>query len=147
MLTEDDENRSSTQNAFMSRHNNKSGKSQVIRKDSVECYKCGLTGHRKSQCHGKPCVKYIEYCKNTYGCKLCKCKAHFANECPNKNKNESKSNRINDKILGERRALITVSLSFANVKKELVDGNCWYQDCGATQHMSSIRNGLSVISP
>ncbi|KAK9870289.1 hypothetical protein WA026_006376 [Henosepilachna vigintioctopunctata] len=99
MLTGDEVNKNSTQNAFMSRHNNKSGKSQVIRKGSVECYKCGLKGHRKSQCHG------------------------------------------------ERRALITVSLSAANVKKELVDGNSWYQDCGATQHMSSHKEWFNNYKP
>lgn len=130
--------KSTSQNAFISKHRSKSDKSTGSQKSkSLECFKCGKTGHMKSQCQEKPSAKYLEYCKNTYGCNKCKCKGHFAKDCPNVDfsQQEDRSNKYS-KNGNNRRALITVSLSvidFFNTNSQ----DCWYQDCAATQHMSS----------
>lgn len=129
------------QNAFISKQGNKSMRSLDQKGNSIECFKCGKRGHTKAHCQGKPCAKYIEYCKNTYGCKICKNKGHFAKECPNKDSSqcENKSDKNNSQNGGTRRAFISVSLSAASFETaSSVDFyNNWYQDCAATQHMSS----------
>lgn len=138
-LGENESSKSASSSAFITKHVNKTVKSNSQKGTNVECFKCGNKGHVKSQCRGKPCAKYIEYCKNTFGCNLCKNKGHFAKDCPNKdsNQSQSKSNQSN----APKRCLINISLSAASSNKALEREfeNNWYQDCAATQHMSSHR--------
>ncbi|CAK1596100.1 unnamed protein product [Parnassius mnemosyne] len=72
----------STSNALMARRE-KQGQSSNSKQDksALACYKCGKKGHVIKECRGKPCQKYIEYCKKKYSCNICKKKGHFAKDC------------------------------------------------------------------
>lgn len=131
----DGKGNSSQQTAFVAKQN-KLEKVKPTSQSNVECYKCGKKGHIKAKCKGKPTEKYLEYCKNKYGCKICHNKGHFANECPNKDVSHSEKYSKENKS----RAFITIGLSAANVDYVRTDKEysaSWYQDSGATQHMSS----------
>ncbi|KAI5727868.1 hypothetical protein M8J77_007947 [Diaphorina citri] len=106
---------SKSHNAFFSQKN-------VDKK--VICFKCNMTGHVKKFCRNKPSEKYLAYCKENYACSICHLKGHFAKSCPKK------------------KALITPSIDPKTVSS---DSKCqnWYQDCGASQHMTSHKNLLT----
>lgn len=71
----------STNNALMAKRG-KQGKSSNYKqeKPQLTCYKCGKKGHVIKECIGKPCEKYIAYCKKKYSCNICKKKGHFAKD-------------------------------------------------------------------
>lgn len=126
---------------FTKRSGNKSGKPKPQENTAAECFKCGQKGHVKKDCKNKPCSKYFEYCKKNYGCNICKQKGHFAKECPQEN-SEKSSNEMSDRnnsSKSKRRAFITIGLSTAkinHINSKSMHNNSWYQDCGATQHMT-----------
>lgn len=131
------------QNALMSKQSSKSSRTQSsgCSSSSVECFKCGMKGHVKKYCRNRPCSKYLDYCKKNFSCNKCNAKGHFAKDCPRENLSNSKdvSTNLN------RRAFITLGLTTANVDK--INSNhdrseLWYQDCAATQHMTSRRDWL-----
>lgn len=109
-------------------------------KQSLECFKCGKKGHIKKFCKSKPCAKYIQYCKENYPCNICKQKGHYAKECPNINSNERSEGTVSN-----RRAMITIGLSAINLNSIRMDddNSAWYQDCGATQHMTFRKEWMS----
>lgn len=147
-----------SQNALISKEGRKFGKShsqgnsfQGSSSSSVECFKCGKKGHIKKFCKSKPCAKYLDYCKNNYTCNNCNQKGHFVRDCPKENSGESSSEKFvkskkYDFKKSNHRAFITVGLWTANVKnvnlKRDCNNNSWYQDCAATQHMTSRRDWL-----
>lgn len=98
-----------------------------------------------SKCRSKPCAEYIAYCKENYKCNTCGKKGHFAAECT-KRMEENRGNKgsgRNDNGPTNRRALITVGLTTANLhdlNSRLDTKELWYQDCAATQHMTSNRH-------
>lgn len=154
-LNEDElSSESTSQNALVSKQRNKFQKSHskgnTSNNSTVECFKCGKKGHVKKYCKNKPCAKYLAYCKNNYACNNCNQKGHFAKNCPKGNSSEngySKNDKSekNDSEKSNRRALITLGLSTANVKQIKSKRDCrdsWYQDCAATQHMTSRRDWL-----
>ncbi|KAG5883167.1 hypothetical protein JTB14_010303 [Gonioctena quinquepunctata] len=111
------------QNAFMHKQ---SGRNEGNPQSNVECFKCGKKGHIKKHCRNKPCPKYLEYCKN-------------GND---QNNGSQRSYQRNS----NRRAFISNGLSTANVKVILSENDCsdcWYQDCGASQHMTSRKDWLT----
>lgn len=131
---EGDKNKSTMSTAFVHKQGNQNASSNSQKN---ECFKCGKKGHIKVNCKNKPCEKYIQYCKNKYGCKICHVKGHFAKECPNKNSSQSDKNNPGE---DKRRAFITVSLSAVGSK---LNEDVWIQDCGATQHMTSHSNWMT----
>lgn len=141
---------STSQNALISKLGKNSGKLHSQGKPSVECFKCGKKGHVKKFCKNKPCAKYLAYCKENYACNTCNQKGHFAKDCPKGNFGEygnQKSDKAekNDSKKSDRRAFITIGLSTANVNHINSKRDCngsWYQDCAATQHMTSQRKWL-----
>jgi len=144
-----------SQNALVSKQDKKFGKQKsqgnLVSKSAVECFKCGLKGHVKKNCRNKPCAKYLTYCRNNFPCNTCNQKGHFAKECPkensDRNKNQKNNKDDNDESKNSnRRALITIGLSTANVNHINTKHDCndlWYQDCAATQHMTSHKDWLS----
>ena len=108
------------------------------------CFKCGQKGHIKKYCRNKPCGKYLVYCKENYPCHLCGQIGHFAKECPKKNddKLDNERSERNERRFGGRsnKLYVAVGLSSTELPKqqrvEDVNAN-WYQDSGATQHMTS----------
>lgn len=133
----------SSQNALVSKQGKKSGnKPQAQGSSQVECFKCGQKGHVKKYCKNKPCGKYLAYCKRNYSCNVCSQKGHFAKDCPKGSSNQSNDQRNNnDKNESKnQRAFVTIGLSVANLDFINSKQDCnklWYQDCGATQHMTS----------
>lgn len=138
------------QTALLSKQSNKSGLENSKKNGKDSCYKCGKKGHLKADCKNKPCEKYIQYCKDKFGCKICKAKGHFAKECKNKDvyKEENKDNQDESKD-SKRRAFVTVGLSAADTNcsdfKNKIDLS-WFQDCAATQHMTSHEEWMSNYS-
>lgn len=146
-------NETKSQNALVSKQNKRFEKSNSQGNSSVECFKCGMKGHVKKYCKNKPCAKYLNYCKN-YACNTCNQKGHFAKDCPKGNSGESSSKKSeksenksenNDSKKSNRRALITIGLSTANINDINTKRSCnnsWFQDCAATQHMTPRINWL-----
>lgn len=112
---------------------NKTEKGQLI------CYKCGLKGHFKKDCTNKPCAKYLAYCKKRYTCNACGQKGHFAKECNQRRDDSSESQSSRKPPI----AWVTASLKTSDLDKQLNNPeekmSAWYQDSGATQHMTSRR--------
>lgn len=109
---------------------------------AITCFKCGLKGHMKKQCRGKPCAKYLAYCKENYPCHVCGQKGHFARDCLKRNDDRSDNERSDkgDRRYGGRsgKLYVAIGLSSAEVKNQKRGTNeNWYQDSGATQHMTS----------
>ncbi|CAB3235580.1 unnamed protein product [Arctia plantaginis] len=98
------------------------------------CYKCEKKGHVIKECRGKPCQKYIEYCKKKHSCNNCKQKGHFAKDCPFREEGNKSANGIPIK-----KAFLTTALSTADNDISKDRAISWYQDCGASQHMTSHR--------
>lgn len=122
---------SHSQNALISKKFVKSSKTPI------ECFKCGMKGHMKNQCRNKPSQKYLTYCKQNYSCNLCNMKGHFARDCTTQKSTPPQSNN--------RRALINVGFSTSSLGQieSSADRNVsWYQDCGATQHMTPHRENM-----
>uniref|UniRef100_A0ABD2WAN2 CCHC-type domain-containing protein n=1 Tax=Trichogramma kaykai TaxID=54128 RepID=A0ABD2WAN2_9HYME len=139
-LKDDDENPDNhSQNELISKQVSRSKTSNANK--SFECFKCGKKGHKKAECRGKPCSKFIEYCKNTYGCKVCKRKGHFAKDCPEKECSQDNKSDVKSHDKDFRHACISISLSAQSLKNDMTDDlkNSWFQDCGASEHMSSHR--------
>lgn len=133
--------RSSSQTALVAKGGNHQGKSKNGQSD--KCFKCGKSGHFKAKCTGKPCESYIKFCKDRYGCKLCKEKGHFQNECPNKRSDQKSGSDARD----VKRALVSLCLSSSSL--EMFGENfsdVWLQDCAATEHMSSRRELFTNFS-
>ncbi|KAG5880998.1 hypothetical protein JTB14_027398 [Gonioctena quinquepunctata] len=132
------------QNDFMHKQ---SGRNEGNQQSNVECFKCGKKGHIKKHCRNKPCPKYLEYCKNNYSCKNCHQKGHFVKDCPKNNSSgnfsgndQNNGSQRSSQRNSNRKAFISTGLSTANVKDILSENDCsdcWYQDCGASQHMTS----------
>lgn len=141
-------NDSNVKNALLSKQDTKYSKKASIKvpeysstHTNMACFKCGMKGHQKKYCRNKPCIRYIEYCKENYSCNICNQKGHFAKECPNKSNFNDSINQRNDQSDQrlQRRAFVTISLSSANMVEINSNRNCnksWYQDCAATQHMT-----------
>lgn len=118
------------QNALVSKQHNKQGQTSK----ATTCHKCGKKGHFMKECRGKPCAKYLAYCKKNYSCNACGKKGHFAKDCHSRNDkgNGSKTSPI---------ALVNVTLDakvLLSCRKDDKHGH-WFQDCGASQHMSAHR--------
>ncbi|KAG5887624.1 hypothetical protein JTB14_036269 [Gonioctena quinquepunctata] len=138
------------QNAFMHKQ---SGRNEGNPQSNVECFKCGKKGHIKKHCRNKPCPKYLEYCKHNYSCKNCHQKGHFVKDCPKNNSSgnfsgndQNNGSQRSSQRNSNRRAFISTGLSIANVKDILSENDCsdwWYQDCGASQHMTSRKDWLT----
>lgn len=120
------QSKSSNENA-----NNKQSNNQQSGNKN-KCYKCGKNGHVKSQCHGKPCQEYIDYCKRHYKCNNCQETGHFAKECPRKE--------------GTAKLFLSVTLSAAEVSNISNDSESWYQDSGATHHMTGNLKWISNLT-
>lgn len=141
------ESKPTNQNALFTKQNKKGQqpKSNMRETSKVECFKCGQRGHIKKDCKNKPSAKYIAYCKENYNCNICHKKGHFAKECSKGNSNQD-SHQKQDSKNTNRRALITVGLSTTEVNDDKSSEDCknvWYQDCGATHHMSSHRDWMT----
>lgn len=108
-------NNTLSENALYSK--NVSHKNRMSVSRDVVCYKCNKPGHLKKHCRNQPTQKYVEHSKANYACHHCNEKGHFAKQCPKK-----------------RRAFITFNLS--SVEQEELDSESWFQDSGATQHMT-----------
>lgn len=141
-------------NALIVKQNKKrsqSGKQQQQQheqKSGPYCNRCGQKGHFKKECKNRPCAKYLEYCKTIYPCNLCGQKGHFARECSQQGESNKSEGSNQDNRQQNRRALMTVGLTAAemkDVKKENKAKDFWYQDCGATQHMTSRREWFSQL--
>ncbi|KAG5868347.1 hypothetical protein JTB14_036263 [Gonioctena quinquepunctata] len=107
------------QNAFMHKQ---SGRNEGNPQSNVECFKCGKRGHIKKHCRNKPCPKYLEY--------LVMIKIMEVREV------------LKETLIVE----LSTGLSTANVKDILSENDCsdcWYQDCGASQHMTSRKDWLT----
>lgn len=118
----------------------------IALKSTVECFKFGQKGHVKKFCRNKPCSKHSYYSKENYACNICNQRGHFTKDCPRKVSDSNARSEKSDSQEGhKRRALITVDLSTMNIK-DICDNNnsknVWYQDCAATQHMTSRMNWL-----
>lgn len=124
----------SNQNALVTKHHNKNGQQPTSKREAKSkiCFKCEKKGHFVRECKGKPTPKYLEYCKRNYACNKCGKKGHFKNECRSRSSEQSNQPPL---------ALLNTShdtnslLSSNSVSKD----ECWFQDCGASQHMSSHR--------
>lgn len=141
------ESKSSSQNALTTKQKKKGQRTNSNTPETlnVECFKCGQKGHFKNDCKNKPCAKYIAYCKENYSCNSCNQKGHFAKECPKGNTSQD-SNQKQDSKKTNRRVLITIGLSTTEVNNAKTSTECkdvWYQDCGATQHMSFHREWMT----
>lgn len=125
----------STNNALMARRD-RQGQSSTSKqnKSSLECYKCGKKGHMLKQCKGKACQKYLDYCKKKYSCNICKKKGHFAKECTSQEETNKSTNGI-----PRKQAFLTTALSTVDNDISKDRATSWYQDCGASQHMTSHR--------
>lgn len=128
----DDQTASTSQSALTAMQRGKPTPKQGYKSDKpkVTCYKCGQAGHVKKKCNNKPCAKYIAYCKAKFACNECGKKGHFAKECPAR---EDKNNSNKPKLL------MTIGLStteMAAVHQGKDNNEVWYQDCGASQHMT-----------
>ncbi|CAG4968276.1 unnamed protein product [Parnassius apollo] len=90
----------STNNALMARCE-KQGQSSNSKQDksALACYKCGKKGHMIKECRGKPCQKYIEYCKKKYSCNICKKKGHFAKDCESREEANKESLQVGQESL------------------------------------------------
>lgn len=86
------------------------------------CFKCGKPVHLKNECQNKPCQAYYDYCKKKYPCNNCQELGHFAKECPNSDKT--------------KKAFVTVSLTASQIENISDNKYSWYQDSGATHHMT-----------
>lgn len=129
------------QNALVTKHNkhnNKKGQQSTSKSEvkSKICYKCEKRGHFIKECRGKPTAKYLAYCKRNYPCNECGKKGHFANEC----RSREQSNQGPLALLNT--AHNSNSLSSCN---SLSKDECWFQDCGASQHMSSHREWFTKL--
>lgn len=135
-----------SQNALVSKQNKCFVKASQQEKPTVQCFKCGKNGHVKKYCRNKPCAKYLAYCRDNYSCNNCKQKGHFARECPNVTCNETNEKSDSKESKGfKRKALVNVGLSIANINEINLQPNrknTWYQDCGATQHMTFRKDWL-----
>ncbi|XP_039311355.1 uncharacterized protein LOC120359102 [Solenopsis invicta] len=69
----------------------KGNQNQSLSNYNNKCFKCGKVGHQKSQCHGKPCQEYLDYCKRNYKCNNCQEVGHFIKECPKLQKEDVKA--------------------------------------------------------
>lgn len=123
----------STNNALMARREKRGKSSSKQDKSQTTCYKCGKPGHVIKECKGKACQKYIEYCKKKYTCHNCKQKGHFAKDCPSREEGNKSAYGTN------RKGLLTTALSTADNDILQDRATSWYQDCGASQHMTSHR--------
>lgn len=95
---------------------NKSNKQVEKNNKEKRCFKCNQQDHVKAYCKNKPCEKYITYCKEKYGCMICKEKGHFAKGCLN---NTEKSDRgYSDSVNNSKRALCSVNLSAVCMKSK-----------------------------
>ncbi|CAB3245753.1 unnamed protein product [Arctia plantaginis] len=103
-------------------------------KSHLACYKCEKKGHVIKECRGKPSQKYIEYCKKKYSCNNCKQKGHFAKDCPFREEGNKSANGIPFK-----KAFLTTALSTVDNDISKDRAISWYQDCGASQYMTSHR--------
>ncbi|XP_076298344.1 uncharacterized protein LOC143217692 [Lasioglossum baleicum] len=146
----DKDKKPESSNALISNTNGTSWKSNSQKNSSVECFKCGMKGHVKKHCKNKPCAKYIAYCKNHYACNVCNQKGHFAREC----QKSPNVRNTGEKNKSDRRAFITVGLTTAELNSKSSRDDCsteWYQDCAATQHMTSradwITNPVKLEQP
>ena len=142
--------KSKGQNALINKQTGKKPGKSNSQEKSTGCFKCDMSGHMKKDCKGKPCAKYLEYCKNTYPCNSCNQKGHFAKECPKGNNSRSTNDKSDKTESGKsnRRALITIGLSTAaidDINSKANNDATWYQDCGATQHMTFRREWLSDV--
>lgn len=125
----------STNNALMARRR-KQGQSSNSKQEKSQfaCYKCGKKGHVLKECRGKPCDEYIAYCKKKYSCNICKKKGHFAKDCESREEaNKSTNGKQN------RQVFLTTALSTVDNDISKDKATSWYQDCGASQHMTSHR--------
>lgn len=140
-LNEWDLSSETSQNALLSRQIKGQDASKNASLSQLECFKCGVKGHFKKNCRNKPSAKYTAYCKKNYSCKNCNQKGHFAKECKLQRKPNQDSEESSAKTESKNtRAFITVSLSAADYKSitsKLNSNVSWYQDCAATQPMTS----------
>lgn len=102
--------------------------------NSMKCYKCGKIGHKRTDCTGKPCQEYIDYCKKHYKCNKCQEVGHFAKDCPKNNGQGGKS-------------FISVSLTTKETNKIQNDQESWYMYSGSTHHMKSNLKWMQNVKP
>lgn len=117
-------------NSSNANHSKQSTNQQSVNQN--KCYKCGKHGYVKIQCHGKPCQEYIDYCKKNYKCNNCQETGHFAKECP--------------KRKGAAKLFLSVALSAADINNISNDRESWYQDSGATHHMTGNLKWISNLT-
>lgn len=111
LTEESDLSGSTVENALIAKQEIKRSKTQKSG-NLLECFKCGKKEHVKKNCQNKPCAKYVEYCKKSYGCNNCKQKGHFFKDCTN---NDDKSKPERNEGNQNYRVFISICLSTANV--------------------------------
>lgn len=124
----------STSNALMARREKQRYSSSKLDKSQFACYKCGKKGHVIKECRGKACQKYLDYCKKKYSCNNCKQKGHFAKDCPSREEGNKSAN-------GKSGSKAFLTTAFSTVDNDISKdmSTSWYQDSGASQHMTSHR--------
>lgn len=131
----------SSSNALMAKKCKKQQGKSPNKKDKGQgnCYKCGLKGHFRKDCQNKPCAKYLAYCKRMYACNSCGQKGHFAKDCTQRRDDNSDSQGSRKPpVVWMTASLKTTDLDNLTNSKERM--SAWYQDSGATQHMTSHRS-------
>jgi len=129
-------NKVKSKNKNLSKKNQSKPEAQESQKDKSEnknCFKCGLSGHLKKDCRNKPCQAYLDYCKKKYPCNNCQEIGHFAKDCTKSNQN--------------RKAFTAASLTASHAQDLAGNRNVWYQDSGATHHMTGNLSWMTDVKP